>query len=565
MSDELFPNNLFDQSSEDSLVDFDELDFIKVIDEAFAVQDPFAALLSSSMIAQITQPDNNPFTQQKDEFPAITELAEMFFETGNYGTDILLMLWDKILPDFLLSSLRRKQISRRIGTLPRWLRQFELIKPSDALVVDVVTGESQTIGIEMTAPWGKITSVTMIAYSGMAMIEDSFFYPGAISEIVTQLREDPDPSLDFRELSLADAKAIVAEAVEFDESYIEKPETETWPACKPLLRWVLNQLPDGGQGHLYSEYTEDEYAAEVSGFMNSPFSSGLGKDAEDQAGMLLEFASKYGSGDIRQWSAQLVERLLLDILPRKMMASQEYLRPVPKVMGALIRYYHSLENIPSEMTDYVINTIAACKAEYRQAIKPGNYVNQWANPEDLRFFAEQILGSANPLGLPLDKESLDAEPLPKEKFKVVGVSKNAVGAIRKVAEHIEKNTPASFGDQEMVRSALRILTEIGQEWPEYFLYEATNPQQGVTSWDVATATAICWIAGKGNNWFDKKRGSNKTISALKKAFDSTSSPNQRGETLLSALPGGIIDGHDVYLWNPALLTSTMRKQLIAKS
>lgn len=530
--------------------------FIDDVREIFTSGDPLVALTTASAIASFTEATPDPFSNSDSE-PSITEVAEMLFQEDTPQTDWLLVVWEQMLPQSPLTELRHKQLLRRLQEPPQWLRQIDQVRPVSAASFGSYTGEFELVAIEFACPWGPLTLVVGIAYSGIALIEDGYAFPGSIKEIIHHAGLQDDPAGAITEISLADAKAIVDEAADWHGRYIDAPETDTWPACKPLLLWGLRTMPDGGRGHVYREYTEEEIDAEVDAFISSPYAAGLGRDAPDQAHLILSLATNYGTGDIRQWSAQLAERMLLDLVPRKVIAGQDYLRPIPKVLEAIVRYYHAQLQVPPIITEDVVATIAGCKRTYSRLIKPSYYDSDFSWLTDSW---ELDIGEASTL------DSLTTDPLPKEKVKTRGMSMAVAHKVRSVAEVIEAVAPTFFGDTEMTTSALRILAKLGRVSPEYFLSKSTTEASSSAdvTWQSSVAGAVCWVCGKANNWF-KQSDPERTVKALMSAFGLKNSPTTRGTTIVDRLPGAVWDGSLVHIGDASLLTSRKRMEVLAKA
>ncbi|MGH3502654.1 MAG: hypothetical protein ACRDQA_17445, partial [Nocardioidaceae bacterium] len=77
-------------------------------------------------------------------------------------------------------------------------------------------------------------------------MKDAFVVPGPLDALVQQMFEIAgDPDMTSTDLALADARARIGEAMELAAITVPPFETDTWPAGRPLLDWVLRKLPEG--------------------------------------------------------------------------------------------------------------------------------------------------------------------------------------------------------------------------------------------------------------------------------------------------------------------------------
>src|SRR3546814_5542197 len=73
-------------------------------------------------------------------------------------------------------------------------------------------------------------------------------------------------------------------------------------------------------------------------------------------------------GDPLRWSPVAVEILLLDWVPRKIVADRAYLESVPAVLRALVTYAHAERAVAAARTRATLGAIDDMEAEYLDAI-----------------------------------------------------------------------------------------------------------------------------------------------------------------------------------------------------
>ena len=110
-----------------------------------------------------------------------------------------------------------------------------------------------------------------------------------------------------------------------------------WTA--PDVSTLTSLLPDGGTGYERPEWPDEAVDDLARRFRASPFAAGV-DDPDDLLSSLLWFGAGYGPGDPMRWSPTAVEILLLDWIPRKIVAEVEHLTRGPELLRAFIRFCH---------------------------------------------------------------------------------------------------------------------------------------------------------------------------------------------------------------------------------
>ena len=127
-------------------------------------------------------------------------------------------------------------------------------------------------------------------------------------------------------------------------------------------------MPAGGHGYVYNEPTEGDIANLVEEFERSRYGEALDADGADRVRTLLDFAGRYGTGDPLRWSSVVVEIMLLDLIPRKILADDAYLRGFPDAVRAAVRFAHEQRSIPSQYTEQALAAVDEYEGEYLEAI-----------------------------------------------------------------------------------------------------------------------------------------------------------------------------------------------------
>lgn len=196
-------------------------------------------------------------------------------------------------------------------------------------------------------PRHELTAVIYIDHNLGTVVKDAFPAPSPVSDVVGSMREAmDDPDVRFADIGLADARARVAPAIESGAITFPPFETETWPASRPLIEWLLRLLPEGGTGYVRPVWSKAAKKKLANRFFSSPFGRPLEDgDHRDLLDHLLWFGTDYGPGDPLRWSPVAVEILLADWIPRKIVADPGYLNKAPALLRAFIRFCHAEREI----------------------------------------------------------------------------------------------------------------------------------------------------------------------------------------------------------------------------
>jgi hypothetical protein len=173
-------------------------------------------------------------------------------------------------------------------------------------------------------------------------------------------RDAAEAETTFTEFDAADARARITEAIESDRrTYPPHEPTETWPAGRPLVEWIVRALPEGGQGFEYPDWDDAVRAALADDFRASEFGIECSSaDFDTAIDAILWYGCDYSGGDPLRWSPVRVELLLADWVPRKIMAPVAELRRIPNTLVAFVEYAHAARGIPRHLTDDTVSAIA---------------------------------------------------------------------------------------------------------------------------------------------------------------------------------------------------------------
>jgi hypothetical protein len=536
--------------------------------------EPIDLLAVASSVVAALERRGHPIEQSEPSGPTLTELVGTFIEVDRRETSALLAALSVLTPDQLLATRMQRALAERTHPLPDWLTGLSGATVDRAVEFSHVLGDGDNIVLGVRLPGGEeLTVIVYIDHNLGTVVKDAFVVPApveAVVEMYSQHAEDPD--LTFADLDLAAARAKVRQAVELGAMTWPPYETETWPACKPLTEWVLRLLPDGGTGYEPHEWDEAALEALTARFLAGEHGRALtDPDHASLLESLLWYGSGYSGGDPLRWSVVRVEMVLLDWIPRKILADAEYLAKAPTVLRALIRFSHAERGIGKDLTEETLEAVDDFEPAYLQTIRSprlqgpeallaaaGWLDDPHASDDDIDVAAGRhdvavtlLEGLARAVGGPAALAELDTAPLPDEPFDWTGIPDDIHERVAAVLATVDRVCDAELDDVELRTASRRLLATVAAGDPRVF--------RRAGSTDISAA-AICWMVGRASRLFSPY---GLTVKDFLASFGLKSgSVSQRAATYLKA--GGFsteqYGGMD--LGSPRYLTSAGRLQIV---
>ncbi len=526
----------------------------------------------STLLASLDPRERNPFERERagrQERVTLPELVESFAEVVLPQTTALLAALAELGPDELTRARARRALATRSHPLPDWLARLGEASVYRAMETTHVLGDGDNVLLGARLPGHELTVVIYIDHNLGTVVKDGFPVPSPVSEVVERLRgAADDPDMRFGDISLADARARVAQAIELGAIMFPPFETDTWPASRPLTEWLLRLLPAGGTGYVRPEWSEAAQKKLANRFFASPFGEPF--DDPDHRGLLnqfLWFGTDYGPGDPLRWSPVAVEILLADWIPRKIVDSPEFLSKAPDLLRAFIRFCHAEREIRRELTDQTLAAVDKHEPEYQRVIRSarpqgpmallaamGVLDDQTPWEDDLSGFHRDCLDRlAEEVGGHDALDSLDGIPLPDEEFGWDVVPADLHDRVGEVLAACDRCCEGLLGAE--YRTACRRLLARAVPGLGDMLRSTSKPE--------AIAAAVCWVIGKGNQRFGQGPGELRVKDLMNHFGLGQSSASGRGYQIMQA--AGIQPASTyptVRLGSPGLLVCDRRRRII---
>ncbi len=526
----------------------------------------------SSLLAAVNPRGESPFERERADGPeraTLPTLLESFAEVVLPETTALLATLAELGPDELTRARARRALAARQHQLPGWLARLGETSVYGAVESTHVLGDGDSVLLGARLPGHELTAVIYIDHNLGTVVKDAFPAPSPISEVVARMREAADdPDVRFGDISLADARARVAEAIEVGAIMFPPLESETWPASRPLTEWLVRLLPEGGVGYVRPTWSEARKNKLAKRFFGSEFGKPLDDDDHrDLLDQFLWFGTDYGPGDPLRWSPVAVEILLADWIPRKMAASPEYLSAAPALLRAFIRFCHAERKIRPALTDETLAAVGEQEPEYQRVTRSPRPQGPMAllaamgmlsgqQPwEDGPSGAGQYLldGLAEEVGGQDALDSLDGTPLPDEEFGWDEVPADVRERVGEVLAACDRCCDDLLGAE--YRTACRRLLARAAPGLSGMLRKTAKPE--------AIAAAVCWVIGKGNQRLGQGTGELRVKDLMSYFSLSQSSVSERGYQIMHV--AGIKPASTypaVRLRSPSLLVSARRRRII---
>ncbi|MBA2489470.1 MAG: hypothetical protein H0V36_09175, partial [Chloroflexi bacterium] len=537
--------------------------------QALRSDGPIELLSMMSGFVAVTDPRaRDPFARDV-QAPDLGDLVESFVGAPYAETTAALMVIRALVTDELMQARISRELAQRRQPMPDWLVGLarSQIEPEVWFLTHVLgDGDDYLIGVSL--PSGHSLSVLVYVDHNLGtVVKDAFVVPEPLEDFALKVGttiDDPDQTL--TRTDPATARAAIEAAIEHGSRFYPPLSTDSWPMCRPLVEWILRQLPPGAVAPERKEWSTEETAAIATDFFASRFGAAL--DHEEERSLLetvLWFGTDYATGDPFRWSPVTVELLLDDWFPRKVVAEPAYLSKLPDLVRAFIRYCHDRLGIRAALTAETLAAVDHYEPGYQRAIRsarpqgPAALLAQIFDGED-GGGGEGDLSTGDILLEGLDRKvggrmqlmNLDDYPLPDEPFEWAAIPDDVRPVVREVLDVCDR-CAAELLDTEHRTAMRRFLSRAAVADPAIFRRKASP---------VRAAAAVAWVVCRANDTVGAY-WSGLSVQDLLAWFGVKGSVAQRAEPFLRA---NGVDPHRLYgtmdLETSDLLTSKRRASII---
>ena len=280
----------------------------------------------------------------------------------NRAATALLAVIAELLVDDPMQQLRcRREVAERRDHLPRWITALPRVDVYRAVRRTHVLGDVDELVIGMRLDGGhELTIAVEIDHNLWSSVVDAGAVSDPIDEALARMAESSSDT-DVLEMSLADARVWIEDAL---NKPALTPETDTWPIYRALVKWLVGQLPDGGEHR--SPVEEWESSEELCNRFFTTSAATPFTDSSHRELLLKLFDT--GTGDPFRWSAARIERAIggkplgWDRIPL------EVALDAPDLLRAFIPYAHAQSGIRDELTSGTLAVVDALRSSYKREV-----------------------------------------------------------------------------------------------------------------------------------------------------------------------------------------------------
>jgi hypothetical protein len=344
----------------------EEAPLVGEVRKALDTGHPLDLLGLVSVLVEAATPDRPAFLKSGPRVQVrLDDLIAGFIGVQIWETTALLAVLSEFLVDDEELQLRcRQEVAMRHHRLPRWITGLPDIQVRRAVRMAHVLGDSDELLIGARMVDGhELTCVVRLDHTIVSDVKEAFAVQDSIDTVLAATVErNTDPDISFVEMTLADAAAWIQDALR--RTVCPMP-SESWPDCRPLMRWLIGQMPEGGR--CYERPCADWRT--TSRLLDTFFASPQGRtfnrfDHEELMGELLET----GSGDPLRWSVARIEQALGGLSYPDDHMSAECLLDAPDLLRAFIPVAHALSGIREGLTARALDMIDEMKPGFQQRI-----------------------------------------------------------------------------------------------------------------------------------------------------------------------------------------------------
>ncbi|WP_101948041.1 hypothetical protein [Mycobacterium sp. 3519A] len=288
-------------------------------------------------------------------------VLEMFDGVRTREMTALLAVTAELLVDEPATQLEcRREVAERNEHLPRWIAALPRADAYRAVRITDAYRDFDQLVIGMRIGQHELTVVVTLDHLLWSRITDTEAVHEPIGEVLAHVIESRT-DIDVFEMTLADARAWIADVL--DKSTFA-PKSETWPLYKPLVRWALDRLPDGGEHR--PPVTDWESNEELCDKFFATSSAAPFTESEHRE-LLHEFFET-GSVDPLRWSPARVHQAIGDTPYREHSMPLEVALDAPDLLRAYIPYAHAQCGIRDELTSRTLARVDALRLRYKRLL-----------------------------------------------------------------------------------------------------------------------------------------------------------------------------------------------------
>ena len=577
--------------------------------------DPWQLLAYLSTLVEVTDATSPGAGAGPDgEALSIGALVETFIGVDLAETTAALSVLAVLVDDEHLVADIEAELSHRRQPMPLWLRGLRETRVTGASLMSAVgdRGVNVVLGLSWAGGGGGAFLVYVDHLLG-TVVRDAFPAPESIEDVLHRLEDAstsghaPPGGLIASDLELPHARSLVEAALDNSDDTSVDPGSDTWPAGRPILDWLLRTMPEGGAGwdaldgpagaaargdlgdlgdEALMASTVDELVDDlldrrgdiVDAFAQSAQAQLVGLDLDgsetDRAALGLVVGTGPDQSDdaFLRWTGHRVKDLLFGTLTRSVLVDDGIAERIPPVLHALTSWCLGRADAPQAEHVAVRDAIDDCAPAFlaivtsfeahrlRLAVKaygdllgdPLAVIPVVETSDEFDWTAFAIDRAASEVG---GRDALDAlvgDPLPDEDFAWSVVPSDITDPVAETLTLLDALAEERF-DVEFRTACRRFLAAVAAGQPDVFRRRGKP---------ASAAAVVAWLVGRANGIVGRG-GDGMPAGDLWAHFGVSPGSSSRGQTFRKAV------GLDAYAVGDSLehaewLTGAARQRLIAR-
>ncbi|MFA5711452.1 hypothetical protein [Mycolicibacterium sp.] len=345
----------------------EEVPLVAEVQEALAAEHPLHLLALVSTIIEASLPPapllESPEEDEDADSPDLDDLVEGLIGVPVPETTALLGVLAELVDDPELAARCIQEVAQRDDELPSWIGELEHTSVYRAARMGHVLGDGDDLMLGVRLPGGfEMTCVAYLDHNLHSCVGDAFMVPDSLDAVLAVAEANrTDADLELVEMTLADAGAWLGEGLEATELMYTPTESDTWPACRPLVEWLTYSLPTGGSGYAGRGLSHDEHEDLLDRFFGSLVGM---RYATAEHRELLNFCLFEGTGDPLRFSEVRLTDLLTATPFDGAAVSAGRLRELPDLLRAYVPFAHAQSGLREELTAEALAAIDHGESEY---------------------------------------------------------------------------------------------------------------------------------------------------------------------------------------------------------
>ena len=224
---------------------------IAVAADAIASGHPAELLVLTSSLAEASAEDERAVStdDDADDVEAFTwsSVIEELSGSVRPETTALLYALRPLAPEEWGSKIAAELARRSTPGLPEWISGIGDAEVKGVWVRHEEPEPDDDVFAVVRWPTGQVmTFIANVARQPEPVVQDALLAPVDVSALAEAGGIPSAGPMELIEVDLADARAMLDAAVGRWESTSPEEASEDWPSTRPLLRWLLSTLPEGG-------------------------------------------------------------------------------------------------------------------------------------------------------------------------------------------------------------------------------------------------------------------------------------------------------------------------------